>query len=387
MSFDFSDIRYYTDEEFRAIRMKLAREPAMIEIMQFFFPGKTKEDIYRFFESLNTVRDFQLKFVAPIIGEIVKRTTTEFTVSGIENVDPSKKYLFISNHRNIVLDSALMNYALYRTFGEKFTTTANAIGHNLLVKPFVNHLLRANKSFIVKRALKPHEMLVNSQILSAYIRKLITDDESSVWIAQREGRTKDGNDRTQAGLIKMLSMSGEKDFVKNFSQLHILPFSISYEYDPCDINKVRELAIIENGQKYVKGPMEDYESMKRGTMGWKGRIHIHFGKEMTEDVYRQIEENQPLNKKIKEVAEYIDRQIHTGYKLYPVSYWAADRLNGNDTFSNHYTPEEKQKFTAEMETKLAALKEGDPKQHENIYLKMYANPLFNQLEATGKTQS
>ena len=385
MTLDFSDIRYYTDEEFREIRMKFAAEPGIVEMMQYFFPKKTREEVFEFFESLETLREFQLTFVVPIINEIVKRTTTAFTASGIENLDTSKKYLFISNHRNIVLDSALMNYYLFGVFKDKFTTTANAIGHNLLVKPIVSYLLRSNKSFIVKRALKAHEMLLSSQQLSAYMRKLIVEDESSVWIAQREGRTKNGDDRTQTGLIKMLSMSGDKDFVQNFSELQIVPVSISYEFDPCDVHKVYERLIVEGGQEYVKGPMEDYESMKRGTMGWKGRIHIHFGKEIMREDYQRIDPEIPLNKKVKEFTEYIDKQIHLNYKLFPINYFAADQLHQGDTYADFYTLEEKELYLQQMKEKLATT-EGDDAQKRRIYLEMYANPVLNYYAAKDNLQ-
>jgi 1-acyl-sn-glycerol-3-phosphate acyltransferase len=379
MSIDFSDIRYYTDEEFREIRMKFATEPGIVEMMQYFYPEKSKENVLDFFDSLQTLRDFQLKFVVPIVAKIIKFTTFELSYSGMDNFDIKKKRLFISNHRNIVLDAALMNYVLYRHFGEQFTTTANAIGHNLLVKPIVSYLLRSNKSFIVKRALKAQEMLLSSQQLSAYIRSLIRNDESSVWIAQREGRTKDGNDMTQTGLIKMLSMAGEKEFANNLGELCIVPVSISYELDPCVENKVRYLATIERGEEYIKSEKEDYQSMIRGTMGQKGRVHLHFGKEITVEDLQNIDPSLPLNKKVKELTLYIDKQIHTTYKLYPIHYFAADLLQNTDQYKDHYSEQEKTRYTAKMEEVLSNLG-GDYQKHREIYLRIYANPLFNALK-------
>ncbi len=379
MSMDFSDIRYYTDAEFREIRMKFATEPGIVEMMQYFFPQKSKEDVIKFFESLQSLREFQMKFVVPIIAKIIEQTADELSFSGMDHIDISEQRLFISNHRNIVLDAALMNYVLYRHFGEQFVTTANAIGHNLLVKPIVNYLLRSNKSFIVKRALKAQEMLLSSQQLSAYIRQLITSGESSVWIAQREGRSKDGNDETQPGLIKMLSMSGGKDLVENFAPLKILPVSISYEMDPCIENKVNYLATIERGEKYVKTPKEDYQSMLRGTMGQKGRIHVHFGEEISREVLGTIDPDLPLNKKVKELAKIIDKQIHTNYKLFPIHYFSADMLENSTRFKDHYSEEEKAKYTQQMEEVLQRLG-GDYEVNKRLYLTSFANPLYNALK-------
>jgi hypothetical protein len=242
--------------------------------------------------------------------------------------------------------------------------------------PWIKDLARLNKSFIVIRDAGVQQMLINSKVLSQYMRTLITDSLSSVWIAQREGRTKDGNDYTQPGLLKLLQMSGSKDFVENYSNLHIVPVSISYENDPCISNKLIELASIENTGEYIKGELDDFTSMYNGLMGNKGRVHLNFGDEITSDVLSKIDGDIPRNEKIKRLAEIIDGFIYENYKLWPNNFIATDIINDNTQFESKYSESEKLKFIETMENVLSELK-GDYNQFKTIYLKMFAYPVKN----------
>jgi len=274
------------------------------------------------------------------------------------------------------MDVSTLNYVLYKEQKEKFQSTAIAIGNNLLKIPWVMHLARMNKSFLVERDLIPQQLLLSSKRLSQYIRDIITSKSDSIWLANREGRTKDGNDFSQAGLIKMLNMSGESTFADNFSELHIIPVAISYEKDPCDLMKINELAAIENGIKYVKSPMEDFNSMIAGLTGSKGRMHYQFGKELSRDVLLKINEHSPVNQKVRNLCNYLDKFIFANYRLYESNYIAADILNNESCFSHLYKKEQYVEFIIDMEEKLKST-EGDDAQNRIIYLKMMANPVKN----------
>ncbi len=375
MEFDFSNIRYYNDEDFLRCRPELAAEPTLVRILNYYQPGITPEQVKEFIYSFKTIEQFQLTFIIKLIEKIVADSTDSVTYSGTENIENGKKYLFLTNHRNIVMDVAMLNYVLYKSLPD-FRSTAIAIGDNLLGIPWVKHLARINKSFLVERDLPAQDMFLSAKRLSYYIRQILTSGENSIWIAHREGRTKDGNDQTQAGLIKMLTMSGEGLFSENLSELHILPVAISYENDPCDVMKINELYTIQTGQKYVKGPMEDFNSMFAGMMGPKGRVHYHFGEELTKEKLLKINENIPVNQKVRNLCDYIDRFIYTNYRLFEKNYIATDLLNNSDSFAHLYSSDAKQNFVEMMEEKLSSV-HFDKKIAQDIFLKMFANPVKN----------
>ncbi|MBN2746990.1 MAG: 1-acyl-sn-glycerol-3-phosphate acyltransferase [Bacteroidales bacterium] len=375
MEFNFDNIRYYNDEDFRRCQPELAEEPTLVRILNYYQPGITPEQVKDFIFSFKTIDEFQLTFIIKLIEKIVTDSTDSITYSGIENLEPDKKYLFLTNHRNIVMDVAMLNYVLYKNL-PVFQSTAIAIGDNLLGIPWVKHLARINKSFLVERDLPAQDMLMSAKRLSYFIRHILTSKENSIWIAHREGRTKDGNDQTQAGLIKMLTMSGEGLFSENLSELHILPVAISYENDPCDIMKINELYTIQSGQKYVKGPMEDFNSMFAGMMGQKGRVHYHFGEELTKEKLLKINENIPVNQKVRNLCDYIDRFIYSQYRLFEKNYIATDLLNDSNDFAHLYSTDSKQKFVETMNEKLSEIS-FDSQIAKDIFLKMFANPVKN----------
>ena len=381
--FDFSDIRFYDDRDFKQVMQRLAIEPEMRRIVRFLKDGNIDDsEIPGYLLSFKNVHDFQMNFIINVIKKIRSISIKSLTSDGIENVNYNKPYLFLTNHRNIVLDASLLNLVLYEHDPADFKSTGIAIGDNLLTIPWVRDLARINKSFIVKRGLGVQEMLESSKKLSHYIRKLITEDNTSIWIANREGRTKDGNDFTQAGLLKMFQMSSKKSFVENYGELHILPVAISYEFDPCDTSKVKELVTIANEGKYEKGPMDDFNSMFTGLMGNKGRVHYSFGKEITYDDLRALDDDIPKNEKIKHLADYLDDFYHSAYKLWPSNYVAADLLNENDAFSDFYSNEDKEYFVQMMNDRTKRL-EGDQEQIKYTYLKMFAYPVKNHYKKSG----
>jgi len=374
---DFSDIRFYDNNDFDTVIKELAYEPEMRRVVRFLLDGNIRdEEVPPYLLAFKSVEDFQLNFIINVIKKIREVSVERISVGGIENVDYKKSYLYLTNHRNIVLDAAFLNLVLYENNVEEFRSTAIAIGDNLLAIPWVRDMARVNKSFIVKRGLGVQEMLESSKKLSAYIRLLLKHNDTSIWIACREGRTKDGNDFTQPGLLKMFQMSSDKPFVENFGELNILPVAISYEFDPCDTSKVNELVTIANTGKYEKGPMDDFNSMFNGLMGEKGRVHYQFGKLITIDDLKSLDGDIPKNEKIKRLADYLDDFYHQNYKLWPSNYIAADILNGNKAFSEFYTQEDYDKFV-EMKEERTKRIEGDAEQIAHTYLSMFAYPVKN----------
>ena len=381
MDFDFSDICFFSDNDLKEVLPILVEEPTIQRITRYFSPGITDEEFRTKWLSFKTIEDFQFGFIVPLMEKIIKDSSHELNGINIDGVDITKPYLFITNHRNIVMDAALLNILLYRKYGNKLKTTAIAIGNNLLTIPWVRNIARMNKSFVVERDTTVQQMLESSKRLSAYIRNVIGEQRNSIWIAQREGRTKDGNDQTQTGLLKMFKMSGPDDFVENFSQLNIMPVSISYEFDPNEKQKLIELATIESGVKYEKAPMEDFNSMFQGIMGQKGRIQYHFGEVISEEILRTFDGQKPINEKVKALADYIDNFVYNTFRLWSNNYIAADLLNNNDHFSNYYSQEEKSKFVESMNEIFNQI-EISQDFLKPIYLKMYANPVKNRFIAT-----
>ncbi len=376
--FDFSDIKYHEEEELSVALRRVMEEPTFARICKFVEPDLSLEEVSAKILAFENIKDFQVNFILKIIKLIISQSVTELTSTGGKELSNSSndKYMFISNHRNIVLDASLINHELQKDFGKDFESTANAIGNNLLSTPWIMDMARLNKSFVVIRDSSVQKILENSKKLSTYMRKLIMDSKSSVWIAQREGRAKDGNDFTQPGLLKMIQMSGGKDFVQNYGELHIVPVAISYENDPCVCSKVNELASIELTGKYDKAPTDDYNSMYNGLMGFKGRVHISFGKEITPDILKTLDGNVPRNEKIKNLAEYIDNFVHHNYKLWPKNYVAADIMNGNTQFSSFYEDCDKEHFLNLINEKLESI-DVDKELKERIFIKMWATPVKN----------
>ncbi len=368
---EFDEIRPYNDDEVPQVMQGLLKEKDFIKFAKWVFPEISIKDLIQKLQKIKTIHDFQLTFVYPILNKIIKQSITELTYSGIDNVKPDTPYIFITNHRDIVLDSALLNYVLYLNGHQ---TAEIAIGSNLLINKWITDLVKLNRTFIVQRNVPGRKLYHYSFILSKYIRYTITEKKRSVWISQREGRTKDGDDKTQVSLIKMFNISGEKDWVSNYVEVNILPVTINYEIEPCDIEKVRELYLRQKHQNYQKTPLDDLNQMAGGMFAPKGRVHLTFG--------------EPLNPKIpyltrfpkktffQNLAKLVDTEIYKGYRLLPFNFVAADLLFDDITFSQYYTKQDKEKFLSMMDEKLSNI-QGDREILRKLFLNIYANPVKN----------
>jgi 1-acyl-sn-glycerol-3-phosphate acyltransferase len=372
---NFDDIRPFHDSEVSAVLEKLAKDNSFIEMVKKIYPHAQAEAYLVNLKSIHSVFDFQSVYISGYVNKIIQKTVTSFTYSGLENLNPRKKYLFISNHRDIILDSAFLNIILFES---KFPTTQIAIGSNLLIYPWIMDLVRLNKSFIVKRGLGGKEMLEASQQLSAYIRKTLTNNESSIWIAQKEGRTKDGNDKTHIGLLKMFNYSGSNHFADDFKELNIVPISISYEFEPCDISKTKEIYTVHSGEKYEKTPGDDLKSMAGGVNAPKGRVHFEFCKPIDEELY-DTGDIKNVNERFEALTQSIDRRIYKGYKLNEINYIAADLLANDNRYQNLYSAESKQKTEGYFEKRISEIA-GEKAEIRKIFLEIYANPVKNKIE-------
>ena len=369
-NFNFDDIRPYYDNEARGVMRRLQHDPLFMKLVNHLWPTMTQEEAFAKADKVTSNMAFQLEFMHQAIRVIVSRSSTGLTCSGFENVDPKQAYLYIANHRDILLDSAILQILLVE---HGFETSEITFGNNLMQGGFITDFGKLNRMFTVLREGNSRELYEISQKLSAYIRHTITKKNVSVWIAQRNGRTKDGNDMTQTGLIKMLNMSGGKNFSESIRNLKIVPLSISYEYEPCDDLKVQEQYLSSLHSKYAKAPGEDLNSILTGIMQPKGRIHMTVGKPI-ENELTEIEKIGNENEKIKSLVNIIDEQLYSNYKLWPVNYIASDIANESTEFSSHYSEKEKEDFINYIKQKTKKLT-GDEQSLFNLFITMYSNPV------------
>lgn len=369
----YDAIRPYYDEEVAPALERIAQHPMMKALMSFSFPDLTEEQWQEKLKEVNGIRDFQTKIVYYSLQNILSKTSEGFTTSGFDQLDPNLNYLFISNHRDIILDTSLLNVALFEQ-GKRMT--ASAIGDNLVQKTFLLHLSKLNRNFLVLRNLPPRELLYSSKLMSEYMADLLLGNKSSVWIAQREGRTKDGNDQTQQGVLKMIAMGApEGDLMDYFRRIRIVPVSISYEYDPTDALKMPRILAEANNEKYVKEKNEDFQTILGGIMGPKKRIHIHVGKVLDTEIDQIVAENSSTNKQIQSMAAVLDEHIIKGYRLWPTNFIAYDMLYNTQRFTYQYTEEQKQLFIRRADRRL----DMDNEVARHGFLAMYANPVVNAL--------
>ena len=366
-------IRPYYDEEVNAALKEYARHPMIGALLQFTFPDKSVSQINAILDTCHSIHDFQSKVVYHSIQQVLERSSEGFTTEGFEPLDPDTSYLFISNHRDIILDTSLLNVALY---DHGLIMTASAIGDNLVKKSFLLALSKLNRNFLIRRGLSAREMLQSSRLVSDYIKRLITEENRSVWIAQREGRTKDGDDRTQQGVLKMIAMArGKQELIPYMKKLKIVPVSISYEFDPTDVLKMPELMAKHYDQEYVKSGNEDFNSILKGVTGQKKRIHIAASAPLDDALDVIAASGEAGNRQFQLLTELIDEEILKTYKLWPSNYIAWDLLHKSDRFKDRYTDKEKRQFERRITRRVC---EDDPVEVEN-FLKMYANPVINKL--------
>ncbi len=371
----FDEIRYFYDHEVNEKLGSVARDPMMKALMNFTFPDTDEQIWLEQFKNIHSISDFQHQVIAHTVRQILAKSSDGLTTSGFEKLDKNTPYLFISNHRDIVLDTSLLNLVLLE---KGLIMTASAIGDNLVRKSFLNILAKLNRNFLVQRGLPIREQLTSSQTMSEYIEQQLHHEKSSVWIAQREGRAKDGNDSTQQGVLKMLAMAaGDQTITDYFKTLRIVPVSISYEYDPTDSLKMPQLLAQHREEQYVKGKNEDFTTMLSGILGQKKRIHLHAGHVLDTELDEIAATIDNKNKQLQAIAQMIDRSIIENYKLWPTKYIAYDLLHHTDTYASEYTEQEKQLFIRRLEMRIDP---SDPVSKE-FFLTMYANPLINKIKA------
>ena len=370
----FDAIRPFYDSEVNEAIQNVIHHPMMKALMNFTFPDVEDEVWKGQLKKTHSIRDFQCNFIYHSVQKVLEKSSEGLITAGFENLEKNTSYLFISNHRDILLDTTLLNTAL---FEHGLGMTASAIGDNLVKKAFLSTLAKLNRNFLVLRGLTPREMLQSSKLLSEYIGNLLLHENRSVWIAQREGRTKDGNDVTNPGVLKMLGMgSDEKNLMDYFKKIKIVPVSISYEYDPTDALKMPQLMAEANNEIYVKEKNEDFMTILSGAMGQKKRIHIHVGKVLDTEIDKIAAENDNTNKQVQALAQVIDDAILSNYKLWPTNFIAYDIVSKTKRFSHLYTENEKSLFERRLEMRID---QDNPIALES-FLAMYANPVVNKLK-------
>nr|WP_314866918.1 1-acyl-sn-glycerol-3-phosphate acyltransferase [uncultured Flavobacterium sp.] len=372
----FDAIRPFYETEVNEALQSVIPHPMMKALMNFTFPDVEDEVWKEQLKKTHSIRDFQCNFIYHTVQKILENSSDGLTTSGFEHLEKNNSYLFISNHRDILLDTTLLNAALFQN---GHLMTASAIGDNLVQKSFIKTLARLNRNFLVLRGLSPREMLQSSKLLSEYIGQLLLHENRSVWIAQREGRTKDGNDETNPGVLKMIGMaSDEADVMQYFKKIKIVPVSISYEYDPTDVLKMPQLLAEANNEVYVKSKNEDLNTILSGVMGQKKRIHLHIGKVLDTEIDQIVAENDSSNKQIQSLAQEIDDSILRNYKLWPTNFIAYDILHKTNAYSHLYTEAEKSLFERRLEMRIGL----DNSIALEGFLAMYANPVVNKLKYT-----
>lgn len=382
MNENFDEIRPYGPGEVKQAVESLLHDRQFMAMLKGFLPlpkGVIRFAVRTMFIGVDTPLAFQKRFMARVVRYVLKKCSDGCTYSGHPLPLKSQHHTYVSNHRDIVLDSAILSLKLFEKGYD--TTVEIAIGDNLLIYPWIEKLVRLNKAFIVRRSLTPREMYKSSQLMSEYIHFAVAEKRENIWIAQREGRAKDSSDRTQPSVLKMLSMGGEGTFIESLKSLHIVPLTISYEYDPCDYLKAKEFQLKRDNPMYRKSRKDDLENMKTGIMGFKGRVAYECAPCI--DTWLDELEGIPDGYFFDEVARRMDREIHKGYTLFPGNYIAADWLSGTQEFADKYTAADKAVFEKYL---AGQLKKIDIPGKDEAFLRecmltMYANPVRNKLAA------
>ena len=376
---EFDRIRPFEPEELPAVYDRLLANPQFRQVLAYLYPGVGIDDIAARMRACRTNLEFQVAFCYRFLEQLLAKASTgcDMDASAIDN---TRRYTFISNHRDIVLDSALLDKLL---IDAGFTTTCEiAIGDNLLSLPWVKDLVRVNKSFIVERSLSPREMLVASKRLAAYMHFAIADKQENIWIAQREGRAKNSDDRTQEAILKMMAMGGEGSLTERLASLHIVPLTISYEYDPCDFLKAAEFQLKRDVPGWHKSANDDVVSMRTGIMGYKGRIHYHCSP-CIDEWLNQMDTSVGKQAVLAAIARHIDTEIHRHYRLYPCNYVALGLMEGTTSYDNYYTHHDQAEFEHYLSGQLAKIDIPDKDEdflHARM-IEMYANPARNFIAA------
>lgn len=380
---EFDEIRPVADEEIRENFEQLLHDRLFMQVLRGFVPWLPKGWIRGFLRAtswgVKSALGFQKRYMLPAMHLLIRRTTKKLTFSYEALPQKQAGYTYISNHRDIVLDSAMLSVIL---IDAKFPNTVQiAIGDNLLIYPWIRRFVRMNKAFIVRRSLSPKELLNSSTLMSRYMHWVIESGKDNIWIAQREGRAKDSNDRTQPSVLRMMTLGYEGNPLDALRAMQLVPLTISYEYDPCDYLKAQEFQQKRDNPSFKKSKQDDLDNMRVGILGKKGRVHY----QLSPCINEWIEEYRALSPKemFEAVAARIDQHIHRSYRLYPSNYVAADLLENNTRFAQHYTHKEKATFDQYLQSRLALIKieNKDEAYLRQCMLTMYANPLYNHLAA------
>ena len=377
---EFDEIRPYEAGEMKQAFDELLNDRQFNVVMKGLAPWLPKglrNGLLRLaFTGVKTPLDFQKRFMKPIVQYIIRKHTDgcsfddeALVVNGVHEAHEAR-YTFVSNHRDIVLDSAFLDVMLVNSGYP--TTVEIGIGDNLLIYPWIKRLVRMNKAFTVRRGLTAHEMLRSSQLMSRYIHYAVSQKKENIWIAQREGRAKDSDDRTQESVLKMLAMGGD------LRELNIVPLTISYEYDPCDYLKAQEFQQKRDNPAFKKSRQDDLDNMKTGIFGYKGRVSYHCAAPVNTWM-DELDTSLPKNEYFTALARRMDRELHRGYRLYPCNYIAADLLAGKREYAANYSAADEQRFEQYLKGQLAKITipdKDEPFLRERI-LTMYANPLIN----------
>lgn len=370
----FKSIRPFNDDEVPKALLQIKDTPLIRAMMAYAFPEDTPVQREKRLLACQKVSDFQVDIMYQVVTKAIEKSITEFTCDGFSALDPKKAYVFVSNHRDIILDTSLLNVALH---DNHLSMTASAMGDNLLKKKYLKILAMLNRNIIIYRSLPPREALEHSKLVSEFIHHCITENHRNVWIAQREGRTKNGDDRTQQGVLKMLTLNTPEGVtpLQYLKTLNIVPMSISYEFDPTDVLKLPALIAQHNGVEYVKSKKEDFENIIQGLLGQKGRVHISVGQPLYEEIDAIEKAHQHLNKQLQALAECLDRAIHQQYKLFPANYIAYDLLNKTSIYKDYYNEKEFRQFERRMNNR-----SNSEDLSQKKFLEMYANPVKNKID-------
>lgn len=381
---DFDDIRPYAPGEVQPALKELLKDRQFKLVLKGFAPFLppffTSSLLRLGFIGINTTTDFEMRFMKRVVKMVLKKCSDGHSFKNHPQNTYDKRYTFVSNHRDIVLDSAILSLVLVE---DKSPATCEiAIGDNLLIYPWIRTMVKMCKAFTVRRSLTPKELMQSSIHMSEYMHYVINEKGENLWIAQREGRAKDSSDRTQESVLKMLALGYDGTHCEALRDLNIVPLTISYEFDPCDYLKAKEFQLKRDNPTYKKSRQDDLDNMKTGILGYKGRIHYECSPCI--NTWLTDVENLSVQDFYQEVARRMDKEIHSRYKLFPCNYIALDRLNGNYEYASHYTAEDKKKFDAYLAGQLAKI--DIPNKDEEFLteriLTMYANPVRNYLAAT-----
>jgi 1-acyl-sn-glycerol-3-phosphate acyltransferase len=375
----FAEIRPYTDQELPYAINRILVNQGFISSLANFLPGTSLPAVVKHIRKIKTCHEMQKEIFAPMVYTFIQRSIDKLTYGGFEKLDKEKSYLFIANHRDIILDSALLQIHLVEN---GLQTTRSAIGDNLLMAPIYTDLAKICNMFTVIRANTSRTMLINSTLLSEYIRMSICKDKKSVWIAQRNGRTKDGLDKTQQGVLKMLYSSEKTDIFQSLKKLNIVPVTISYEFEPCDRMKAREVVLTKQNKIYIKEHNEDYRSITTGIFSYKGRVHLEFG-EPIDKFFNEDMHFVSGNEQFQYIANLIDEQMYRNYKLFPNHYIAYDIRQNSNQFADKYTETEKRDFVKHL-NRQANIEDVSFTKMKKMLLEIYANPVESFLSLDNK---